>query len=499
MVEEDKKTVGKKAIIIWIGFFLAGLIFLTFGITHESLWYDESYSAAIINHSIPEIWSIAGSDSHPPLYFIFLKIFTTIFGNGEFGLRLFSVLGVVALSGLGIGPVRRIFGVKTGLIYSFLAITMPINLSMAQETRMYTWAAFFVATSGLFGYLAVSKRQKIDWVKFGLCTVLAAYTHYYALLAVAIINFIMLLSILIKKRDAIEPFMITAIISAISYLPWIYYLTQQVSKVSKDFWIQPVTLDTIRRTLIFPYGNKFFPLMTFAHILAFLFQAIIIWGIIRSVVKKYKEGKMAVLGITVFILTLAFGVAASLIIRPVLVERYIVPVVGIMIVAAAYGISLFNKKPVIIGVCLLITALSVPQIMDIYTKRFNGPMFEVKTYMQENMKKDDIFIHTDEHTFGTFCYYFPNRKHYLYLEPGTNGYSGFGAFKQNGTSGHDFNEFIKGSSNVWLVTSIYTQGESIFYRLLGSGQLNSTGMTKEFIIDPSWYGVRVEKVTANSN
>ncbi len=496
MMEEGKKTVGKKAIIIWVGIFLAGLIFLTFGITHESLWYDESYSAAIINHSIPEIWSIAGSDSHPPLYFIFLKIFTTIFGDGEFGLRLFSVLGVLALASLGIGPVRRIFGVKAGLIYSFLVITLPINLSMAQETRMYTWAAFFVAASGLFGYLAVSEGKKINWVKFGLCTVLAAYTHYYALMAVAIINIIILLSILIKKKDVIEPFMVTAIISVISYLPWMYYLTQQVSKVSKDFWIQPVTFETIVSTLIFPYGNKFFPLMTFAYILAFLFQALIIWGIIRAGVKKYKEGKMAVLGVVVFILTLAFGVTASFIIRPVLVERYIVPVVGIMIVAAAYGISLFNKKPVIIGVCLLITALSIPQIVDIYTKRFNGPMFEVKTYMQENMKKDDIFIHTDEHTFGTFCYYFPSSKHYLYLEPGTNGYSGYDAFKQNGTSGHDFNEFIKESSNVWLVTRVNSQGESTFYALLGSGQLNSTGVMKDFIIDPSWYGVKVEKVTA---
>jgi len=498
-MEENNKTIGKSEKIIWIVLFLAGLIFLTFGITHESLWYDESYSAAIINNSIPEIWSIAGSDSHPPLYFIFLKIFTMIFGNGEFGLRFFSVLGILALAGLGTGPVRRIFGVKTGLIYSFLVIILPINLSMAQETRMYTWAAFFVAASGLFGYLAVSQKLKSDWIKFGLCTVLAAYMHYYALLAVAIINLIIFLSILIKKRDVIEPFIITAIISVILFLPWAYYLTDQVSKVSKEFWIQPVTFDTIWSTLIFPYGNKFFPLLIFAQILAFLFLAIIVWGFIRAGVKRYKEGKMAVFGVLVFVLTLSCGVAASFIIRPVLVERYIVPVVGIMLVAAAYGIALLNKKSVIIVTCIVITALSIPQVIDIYTKRFNGPMFEVKTYFQENMKNDDIFLHTDEHTFGTFCYYLPDRKHYLYMESGFNGYSGYEAFKKNGTSGHDFSEFIKGSGNVWLVTRTYSESESVFYRLLGSGQLTSVGIMNEFAINPSWYGVRVEKVTSGSN
>jgi hypothetical protein len=370
---------------------------------------------------------------------------------------------------------------------------------MAQETRMYTWAAFFVAASGLFGYLAVSQRQRNDWIKFGLCTVLAAYMHYYALLAVAIISLTILLSILIKKRDAIKPFMITAIISIISYLPWLYYLTQQVSKVSKDFWIQPVTFDTIKNTLIFPYGNKFFPLMTFAQISAFLFLAIIIWGFIRAGVKGYKEGKMAVFGVVVFILTLACGVAASFIIRPVLVERYIVSVTGIMLVAVAYGISLFNKKPIIIGICIVITVLSVPHIVDINTKRFNGPMYEVKNYMKENMKKDDIFIHTDEHTFGTFSHYFPNSKHYLYLEPGANGYSGYDAFKPNGTSGQDFSEFIKGSNNIWLVTRAYSYGESVYYSLLGSGKLNSTGTMQDFNITTSWFGVKVEKVTSGSN
>ncbi|HOV28337.1 MAG TPA: glycosyltransferase family 39 protein [Pseudobacteroides sp.] len=498
-MEDNKKNVGKSEKIIWVILFLAGLIFLTFGITHESLWYDESYSAAIINNSIPEIWSIAGSDSHPPLYFIFLKIFTMIFGKGEFGLRFFSVIGVLALAGLGTGPVRRIFGVKTGLIYSFLVIILPINVSMAQETRMYTWAAFFVAASGLFGYLAVGQNRKSDWIKFGICTVLAAYMHYYALLAVAIINIIIFLSILIKKRDVFEPFIVTAIISVILYLPWVFYLTDQVSKVSKEFWIPPVTLTTIWSTLIYPYGSKFMPSVTYASILAFIFMVIIVWGFIRAGVKRYKEGKMAVFGVLVFVLTLACGVAASFIIRPVLVERYIVPVVGIMLVAAAYGISLFKKKSAIIVACLVIMGISIPLILTINTARFNGPMYEVKTYLQENMSEDDIFIHTDEHTFGTFCYYLPDHKHYYYMEDGFNGYSGYDAFKKNGTSGHDYSEFIKGSSNVWLVTRAYSESEGLFYRLLVSGEFNSVGIMNEFTIFPSWYAVRVEKVTVGNN
>jgi len=115
-----------KSIIIWSVILIAGFWYLTRGISHETLWYDESYSAAIINHSIPDIIRITANDSHPPLYFIMLKIFSCVW----------------TLATLGAGPVRRVFGKFMGMMYSFCVIAVPISLSIGQETRMYTWAAF---------------------------------------------------------------------------------------------------------------------------------------------------------------------------------------------------------------------------------------------------------------------------------------------------------------------------------------------------------------------
>jgi hypothetical protein len=168
-----------------------------------------------------------------------------------------------------------------------------------------------------------------------------------------------------------------------------------------------------------------------------------------------------------------------------------VPVLGLFLLAVAYGINHLKKKPLILAACILILGLSVPQIVDIKTERYNGPMKEVVEYMKDNMKPDDVFIHTDEHTFGTFCYYFPEHKSYLYLQPGFIGYSGYSAYAPVGSCGSDIESFIKGKKNIWLVDRVWSQFNGI---LNGSGSINITGTQQSFQLPKSWFAFSVTRV-----
>ena len=93
------KKISRSVWIAWIAIMVAGTALLFIGITKESLWYDESYSAAIVNHSFWEIITISGADSHSPLYFLMLRLFSMIFGHSVLALCAFSSFGV--LWGLG--------------------------------------------------------------------------------------------------------------------------------------------------------------------------------------------------------------------------------------------------------------------------------------------------------------------------------------------------------------------------------------------------------------
>jgi len=230
-----------------------------------------------------------------------------------------------------------------------------------------------------------------------------------------------------------------------------FYIIRSSKKVSKSFWIPPVTKDVIWYTLQYPFAAKFWT-FRFSRVCFICAVVLILWGLIFSVIKRKKQGLMSLLAVLIYTLTLVSAIVLSNVIRPLLVERYIFPVVGLFVLAFAYGISMLNSKGASIFVCVALLAVSISQNQLIIEKRFNGPMKEVCSYINsQNITPEDVFIHTDEHTFGTFCYYYPNNKHYLYLPPDFDGYSGYDAFSPAGSYGSDIKEFIDGREKIWFV------------------------------------------------
>lgn len=485
-------------LILWLIIMAAGIILMFTGIANESLWYDESYSGAIVNHSFSDIITITGGDNHPPLYYLMLRVFVFIFGNTVFTLRTFSVLGAAALASLGIGPVRRALGNRFGLIYTGMTFALPIIFSMAQEARMYTWAAFFVTGSALFGYLAQKEDHLKDWIFFGVCTFCAAYTHYYSLLAAAVICMLLFVVMLIGKKK-ILPFVCAAGAVALGYVPWLFNLISQANKVVADYWIPPVGNEVIQNMLIYPFSNKFSWIIThnIAYTALYVSAALILFGIIYSIVRKDKNVKLVILAVGTYVLTIGAGILASVIIRPVLVERYIVTVMGLFVLALSYGIGSLGKRILPVLGCAVILALSIPQTLFTASNRFNGPMREAVEYLEPQMQPEDVFLHTDEHTLGTFCYYFPDSMHYFFQREGYRGYSNYDAFKPNGTEIGSVDEI--GSSRIWLVQRFGASDNISARQWFQDKELIRDSENRPFRIITSWYGFDIARVTAGNN
>lgn len=48
----------KKTKAIHIGIIILGIIFISISSFHSNVWFDESYSVALCEHSFKEIWQI---------------------------------------------------------------------------------------------------------------------------------------------------------------------------------------------------------------------------------------------------------------------------------------------------------------------------------------------------------------------------------------------------------------------------------------------------------
>ncbi len=459
-------------LVFWPVLILIGFFHLTSNIGHEGLWFDESYSAAIINQSFADIISIAAEDSHPPLYFLALKVFSMIFGRTESSLRLFSVIGVLALALLGAGPVRRAFDKFTGVIFSLLVVIIPMSLSIGQDARMYTWAAFFVTGTVLYGYLSARDGKKADFIMLSFFSIASAYIHYYALLAATIANAILFLYFLRssnKKRR--YGYFVSAGVAVVCYIPWIVTLISQISRVSKDFWIPPVNGYTVWHSLLFPFEAKFdsgypFVIPSFIGSLIFIFAGL--WFTLKN---KDKKGMLSAFAVSVYILTLVSAVVVSELVRPIFVTRYIFPVVGLFLLSMSYGITRIKYKDFSLFAVAIILMFSFVPYSKINMNYYNGPIKELKYYMEENIKPDDVFIHYDEHTFGVLSYYYPEHEHFLCLEEGIHGYSGYKAFSPVGTAGADVSSFIKGHDNIWVIGRAGGGSKSGIYSSYNSGIL----------------------------
>ncbi|MEJ2662864.1 MAG: DUF2141 domain-containing protein [Spirochaetia bacterium] len=443
--------------IIWLSIFITGTALLFIGITNNTLWYDETFTGCLARQSFVDIVRISAGDNHPPLYFLLTKIITLILGNSAFSLRTASLLGVAALAALGFGPVRRILGKKAGVLFTFIVLITPGFVSQALNARMYTWAAFFTTACVLYAYLAVTENKRGDWIIFGIVTVLGLYTHIYLMLECFLVYAAVLVWFLIKDRKKLIRFFILSAAVVVLFLPWVMVVIHQVSEVAKEYWIPAPTSPWILwGTLFIPFQHEFGSTANqiLLNMACLVSAALAVMGFINAFKQRKKGGKLVFLSGIVAVCTFAGAFMLSLLIRPILMPRYLTSIIGLYVVIWVYGILLLKKNVLKIGAVALVLCLFIPQIIDIKTVQRNGPFAEIRAYLQDKVGPDDMFLHSDEHQFGIFSYYYPQHKQYLFLKQGFAGFGNYAAFAPNGSAGHYFGNFTKGKAHVWLVNRI---------------------------------------------
>jgi mannosyltransferase len=488
-----------KAVSYWLFWRKWSIVLLAFGAglfllknTQESLLCEETLSIAISSNSIGRIWRLALDNNISPFYFIMLHLFRLIFGDSIFVLRAFSALGALLLASLGLGPIRRILGERTGLAFTFIIVCTPIILVYSQEISMYTWAAFFLASATLYGYLAVTDQSTLDWVRFTIFLTVSIYTHFYATLAMTFLNIILFSVVLYKGRDQLSKYIMASGTAALLYLPGLIRLWLQAPDIIKAHYLPPVDAAVIFQTLIYSFSQKF-NTMPWSGWCALLAGVLNIWGLTLAVMRRQKEGLIA--GLAVVLVLLSFGtvVLFSLTVHPVLAAEYMLPLVGLPTLAMAYGLTCIRSRTMIVLVCISFVLISVTSYYYFYNQKVNGPMLEVTDYLRDNCQPGDVFLHIDEHTACIFNYYLPDYEHLMFETLSSKKHYDLEAIVPSIKVGCDIKSLLYGKKRVWLVNligtpNLYAYGKAANYLL------TTPWSAKVFKSSHSWYRVTVDLV-----
>lgn len=211
-------------------------------LTDSCLWFDEIFGVHAATLEFGEmLWFVAQDLIHPPLFYIFLKIWTLVGGESIFWLRLFPVIfSILSLF------VFYQFCKQLRLSYPAIAVAFAFFacsgalIKYAQEVRMYSLLMFFAILS-MWLFTRFLHLGKNIWL-LTFCNILLVYTHYFGwfvLLAEIIV-------ILILQRIKIRQILIMFGICLLSFAPWIFAIFR-ASQINSDLsqnigWIQKPSL-----------------------------------------------------------------------------------------------------------------------------------------------------------------------------------------------------------------------------------------------------------------
>ncbi len=408
----------------WIAIVILAAVVYTIGISHESFWYDEAYSAVIASYLPWQIPAQVWVDNHPPLYYILLSLVRMVLGNSEWALRSLSVAGSVGLVALGAGPVRRIFGNRNAFLYAIVVLFTPATLIYAHEARMYSLAICAVTAGALYGYLAVTENRRRDWALFGATTLSAAYLHYYGLIAAFFLHAFVCSWLLIKRRGQLKTYLFVVAAFAVAYLPWLVVFIRQTLGAQKAFWLGPLSWDGIEVAFLQPFAyREQFPILTFAQFLAdvtltqYLAFALAIILCASGLIIAWRKGAEKEAGFGRFVFATYLGVVTttmlvSLFLLPLFFSRYLLVVSGLFLLLVSLGMGMLPGKYLPWIAAGLFAMFNVFTIKDIYTQHFNHPMRQLVEKLDGAIQPNELIITSDSYSLGPAFYYWPQAVHY---------------------------------------------------------------------------------------
>lgn len=403
------------------------LIMISIGITvayislcfNVNIWTDEAFTIDLLNNhnSFKSIMEYTATDVHPPLYYWILKCFTDVFGV-RFGLiKILSVLPMLLLFLLGSTFIYKRLGFWNALFFIMMVGAIPCTMEYAVQMRMYAWCMLFVTGTAIFAFDAWENGKKSSYILMGFFGVCAAYSHYFAFVAIIWIYAFLLIGLLYgigkKQREKKELMKYGAVICAslLLYIPWMPYLIGQIRGVAASYWIPDITKEVIRGYFDWIFQSDYPGIKGMFQI---LFAVIFIWLMIRMLIKRTREDFIALLAVVIPALVVTTGVIASKLIRPVFIIRYIMPCVPLLCLFFAVMLSKTDKKVRITLFVWLMLVILMDYKCTYYDEYQATDTDKTLSFLEENVDHNDLIVYNyAAYDFIYQCYFDNNQLKYI--------------------------------------------------------------------------------------
>lgn len=367
------------------------------------------------------------SDVHPPLYYLLLKPIVDLTSENMFCARILSAVAGIVMLWSGTLFLSRQSGKKSALFYACFLYLNPFMIQKTTEIRMYMLASMFTVFSGVCSYYILKKADFPDgkvceatlqtqslskkyWICFTLSSVLAAYTHYYALLTMCFLyGGIGAYFVFTKNKKGFTSWLICSACTIIVYLPWLPIALRQVTAVNQAYWISVPT------SRLAPLRELFYSAIPYSeHIYLGTIMLLIIFAFIRFIKTKNIDSYWTLMCSSALCGIMVFAIWYASRIRPILVSRYLIMAVCLCI-SGISGIVRFINKYIVIFLCLFCFLVGGVRYYSAFCTQADRITTKTVDFITENSTTGDYIVYVnDGYGYLAHCveYYFPDREYF---------------------------------------------------------------------------------------
>ena len=187
------------------------------GLTSSCLWFDEIFSVHAAEHDWSSLWSFVALDLiHPPLFYILLKIWILIGGDGLAWLRVLPVLLAVIAIFPFISLCKELkISFWTSLFGLLLLAVNGSLIKYSQEVRMYS-LLMCLSLFSMWLFTRYFQKGK-SLVALTIINVFLVWTHYFGWFVIVS----EIAAILIFQRIKWRAIVLMFGVALASFVPWI--------------------------------------------------------------------------------------------------------------------------------------------------------------------------------------------------------------------------------------------------------------------------------------
>lgn len=395
---------GSVALILWA---LALLRLNYWRIYDNTFWVDETWSIRLARMSLPDMIRKTATDMHPPLFYMLAMALNRLLGDNGPAYHLSALIPYMGILFLACTEVRRELGLGPAFLLVSAMSLMPEPLYYNVEVRMYCLGAFLVLTAFLALRRILIRNHLPEWVVFSLASLGAAYTHYYALIAVAFFYLIMIVPA-VRDRGFRRRTAVTWAVTVAGYLPWLGVLLNSFVSTAGEWWLKdiPSIADCLMFFFYFKWLAAAFCLIAGAYLLICLMrrkngaETMPEWMPMQPELLWVMSGLLSMVG------TVAVGLALSYAVRPFFVTRYLYPLTPVVFLILGFCLSRLDRSRVL---CFVLTVILVVCVWPTYLHIRDDYKYQdmcTAEFLEKFQPSEDSIIYMEE--MADFRYYFPD-------------------------------------------------------------------------------------------